>query len=184
MSIIIPKDEMQKVLNVLTVKLPPAVKDAGDTAVAKTAVEGRKLEQKTANKLEMGKWQEKPVRQYKGVHVRSKWAEAGWVSTTRKSSKGAFRMASFAWETKRKKNQSVAFYTSQLANLWANPTRPYKSQSPWVGQSGRQKRWKVGESRPSKYDWSATENAIRQSITIGIQRAEEDMRKKLSGEMK
>lgn len=180
MSIIIPKDEMQKVLNLVKVRLPDAVQDAGDTAVAKTAVEGRKKEQRTANKLEMGKWQQKGSK----TRVFSKWTEAGWVSTTRKGSKGAFRMASFAWETKRKKNQSVAFYTSQLANLWANPTRPYKSESPWVGQSGRQKRWKVGESRPSKYDWSATENAIRQSIAIGIQRAEEDMRKKLSGEMK
>lgn len=179
MSVIIPDAEMKKVLNLMKVKVPSAIRKAGQDAVAKTAVEGRKKEQRIANKLEMGKLQQKGSK----FGVFSRWTSAGWVSTTRTSTKsGPFRMASFTWE-RVKKTKAEAFYTSQLANLWANPTKPYTSQSPLVGQAGRQKRWKVGESRPSKYDWSATENAIRQSIAIGIQKAEEEMKKTLKGEM-
>lgn len=177
MSVIIPDADMKKVMNLMKIKLPSEITKASQTAIAKVAVEGRKIEQKTANKLEMGKWQQRGDK----TGVFSRWTNAGWVSTRRINKNGnPFRMASFAWERVKKQKSTAAFYTSQLANLWANPTKPYSSRSPWVGQRGRQKQWKVGESRPSKYNWSQTESAIRSAIPAGIARAEEEVQKRLN----
>lgn len=183
MSVIIPSADMKKVMDLMKVHLPSEVNKAAQDAVAVTAAEGRKTEQQTANGLRMGLYQYTTSGKDSKIPkqgVFSKWTPAGWASTTRKDGKGnPYRMASFAWERARR-NRVGAFYTSQLANLWENPTKPYSTHSPPVGSEGRMKRWRKGESRPSRYDWSATEIAIAAAVGKGVAEAERRLSERLA----
>lgn len=183
MSVIIPSADMKKVVNLMKVKLPSEIRKSAMDAVAVTAAEGRKTEQQTANGLRMGQYQYTTSGKDSKTPkhgVFSKWTAAGWASTTRKSGKGdPYRMASFAWERARR-NRVGAFYTNQLANLWANPTKPYDSDSPYVGSKGGRKRWRKGESRPSRYNWSATESAIAAAAGKGVAEAERRLSERLA----
>ena len=183
MSVIIPSADMKKVMSLMKVHVPSEVTKAAQDVVAVTAAEGRKTEQQTANGLRMGLYQYTTSGKDSKIPkhgVFSKWTPAGWVSTTRKNGKGdPYRMASFAWERARR-NRVGAFYTSQLANLWANPTKPYSTHSPLVGSEGRMKRWKKDKPRPSRYDWSATEAAIAAAVGKGVAEADRRLRERLA----
>lgn len=183
MSVIISSTDMKKVMDLMKVKVPSEIQKSAMDAVAVTAAEGRKVEQKTANGLRMGMYQyttsgkdSKTPKQ--GVF--SKWTAAGWASTSRRDGKGnPYRMASFTWERARR-NGAGAFYTNQLANLWANQTKPYSATSPLVGSEGRMRRWRKGKSRPSRYDWSATERAIAAAVEKGVAEAERRLSSRLA----
>ena len=172
-------DELTKKLDVV---VPQVLQKMAFSVTAKTAAEGRKREQRVANKLDMGKPQKKGPGGYK---VRSIWdPKVGWTSATRNAGKGGtrFRMASFAWERVKKKDQAKAAYSSQLANLWHRPSRPYRMESPEVGQMGRTFRWQRGQRRPVKYRWSAVYNALAQSVPTAIQKTEKEWTPKLLGD--
>lgn len=183
MSVIIPSADMKKVVNLMKVHLPSEVRKAAQDAVAVTAAEGRKTEQQTANGLRMGQYQYTTSGKDSKTPkhgVFSTRTAAGWASTSRKDGKGnPYRMASFAWERARR-NRVGAFYTNQLANLWANPTKPYGSDSPYVGSKSGRKRWRKGESRPSRYNWSATERAIAAAAEEGVTEAERRLSERLA----
>lgn len=141
--------------------------------------ESRRKELLQAHTLQMGYLQYKPRRgNHSGSSLRlnSAWdPDVGWVSIHRRAGNGAsgYRMASFSWENVRKRYSVEAAYTNQLANLWANPTKPYTRISPYVGQWGtKRKRWKIGQSRPSKYDWSMTYSILQSSIPNAIKKTE------------
>jgi len=163
-------------LNKLGVVLPKLVIRMAFNIDANIASEGRIKEQREANKLEMGKPQYKGKRgdRRRKFKIRSKWdSNVGWVSTSRSAGKGGtgFRMASFSWERVRK-NRVTAPYTSQLANLWANQTKPYTSQSPVVGQEGGLTVWRTGEQRPSRYNWSTVFKALADTQQSAIAKTE------------
>lgn len=164
-------DELLKKLHVV---LPSMARRMAFNVDANVAAEGRKAEQMSdANQLQMGQPQRKWGRKYL---VRSKWdPKVGWVSTTRQAANGGtgFRMASFSWEVKRKKTAVTAPYTSQLANLWSHETKPYRSESPIVGQKGMTRVWKEGERRPIKYNWSRVYSVLAGSISGAIARTDE-----------
>ena len=143
----------------MTIKVPHILRKMAFNVDANVASMGRRYEQAHANDLEMGRMQKKGDGPFR---IRSKWdPSVGWVSTSRSAGKGGtgFRMASFAWERVRK-SKVTAPYSNQLANLWANETKPYSSRSPIVGQPERLKVWSRGERRPSRYNWSVTYNIL------------------------
>lgn len=166
------------------VRLPSTVRKMAFNLDANIASEGRLKELSgSANRLAMGKEQ---ITSYKGIRrqgIFSKWdRKVGWVSTTRQAGKGntGFRMASFAWERARK-SSVTADYTNQLANLWANPTKPYTSRSPLVGQAGRRLgRWGVGQSRPSKYSWSTVYTVLSGTAPSALAKTEVSFQKELN----
>ena len=164
----------EELLEKLHVVLPSMARRMAFNVDANIAAEGRKAEQQDlgANKLQMGQPQRKWGRKYL---VRSKWdPKVGWVSTTRQAAKGGtgFRMASFAWEVRRKKTAVTAPYTSQLANLWSHQTKPYKSDSPIVGQEKHTRVWKKGDTRPAKYNWSRVYSVLASSVSGAIARTD------------
>ena len=167
----------QNLMNQLKVRLPDDVDHLAQSAIAKTATTGRKREQNLAMpKLKMGNTQLSTVRGGELViRTFSQKTEQGWASTTRKGKKGKpFALAHFAWErAKKTKNKQSAAYTSQLANLWGNPTKPYSKRSPVIGNPERPKQWKEGQVRERRYFWSMTEAVMRDSIAEGIRKAEE-----------
>lgn len=179
----------EKLLDELKIKLPPRINKLAATTIAKTATTARLSEQaKAMPKLKMGQLQQsttgdKDNQQYGIVRVFSEQSRRGWVSTTRRDSKGrAFSMAHFAWEKKlTTKTRRAAAYTSQLANLWGNPTKPYSSASPAVGNPNKLKRIAKGARRERRYLWSITEAVMRNSIAIGIKKAEESERTRPDG---
>ena len=172
----------EELLNKLGVVLPKMVIQMAFNIDANIASEGRIREQQEANELEMGKPQTKGTgRRKRKFRVYSRWApQVGWVSTTRHAGKGGtgFRMASFGFE-RVKKNRVTAPYSSQLANLWAKETKPYKSQSPVVGQEGRLMVWGKGDTRPSRYDWAAVYKALASTQRSAIARTEAQYAPKL-----
>jgi len=146
-------DELQKKL---TIVLPKIVRDMAFTADASLAVLARREEQQGASRLEMGKPQKKGR---KGFRTYSAWSSAtGWVSTSKMTKNGPLSMGHFSWArgTRTRKDSVIAEYGSRLANLWARPTKPYSRTSPTVGQQGKLTRWRMGQIRPSLYNWSMT----------------------------
>lgn len=188
MSVIIPQAELDKVTKLFNVVLPLEVRKVQQDAVAVTAAEGRRKEQTSASKLKYGLTQLTWDSYAKTYRIRrfSKWtATVGYVSTSRKDKNGnPYRMASFAWE-RAKKGRVTAAYTNQMANLWGKPTKPYSRRSPTVGLWDRKqfKRWKVGESRPVKYDWSRAESIIAAAMPTGVAKAEERLKKRMESEI-
>lgn len=146
-------DELQKKL---TITLPKIVRQMAFTADASLAASARKEEQADASSLEMGKPQKKGRGGFKAF---STWSSStGWVSTSKMTKNGPLSMGHFSWArgTRARKGSVIAEYGSRLANLWAKPTKPYTATSPTVGQQGRVKRWRAGQVRPTRYNWSVT----------------------------
>lgn len=153
--------------------------------VANVAAQGRKKEQQTAHELVMGEVQTKS-KNAKSVTKRfSKWdSNVGWVSTSRPAGNGksGYRMASFSWERTKKQRQTSAFYTSQLANLWSHRTNKYSEDSPYVGRPNEfryLKRWKAGDSRPQKYNWTSVRNILAGEVDSSIRRTEQKFSREL-----
>lgn len=149
---------------------------------ANLASEGRiKEEQKNlARTGESGKGQKlrMGLQQRKGFwslpKVRSEWdPKVGWVSTTRSAAKGGtgYRMASFGWE-RAKKYAVTAPYSNQMANLWHRPTKPYRGTSPLVGTPGHYMRWRRGERRDARYNWSTVYSTLAALQGSAIARTE------------
>lgn len=157
----------------LSVKAPATLRKMAFNLDANVASMGRLDEQRLAHSLEMGKPQRKGF--WSLAKVRSKWdPKVGWVSTSRMAGKGGtgFRMASFGWE-RVKKASVTAPYSSQLANLWSHATRPYRSNSPLVGSPGHYMRWRKGQQRPARYDWSEVYSILGGEIPAAIAKTEE-----------
>ena len=162
-------DELLKKLHVV---LPAMARQMAFNVDANVAAEGRRKEQREANKLHMGQPQRKGGN---GYRIYSEWdSKVGWVSSTRQAAKGdtGFRMASFSWET-RKRYAVTAPYTNQLANLWARETKPYSRRSPVVGQRGMTRVWRQGERRPVRYSWTSVYAALAQSVGGAIARTDQ-----------
>ena len=135
---------------------------------------GRYKEQQRSNSLGLGRVQH-TVRN--GVVIERQMlvrTKAGWVSTSAIGADGKpFRMASFGYEVPSARLSAKAGYTSQLANLWAHETKPYKSNSPFVGRVGRSRMfWEAGRSRPAKYRWTQTEQILAQTVPAAVRRTE------------
>lgn len=178
----------ENLLNEFKVRLPSAVGNLAATAIAKTAITARLREQDRAMpSLKMGQLQQSTTggsenRQYGVVKTFSKKTRQGWASTTRTGKHGAFALAHFAWErAKTTKTRKAAAYTSQLANLWGNPTKPYSTASPAVGDPNNPIRFGRGARRQRRYFWSMTEAVMRDSIATGIKKAEEAERMRPNG---
>ena len=163
----------QDLLHKLHVVLPEMARNMAFNVDANIAAEGRRDEQRSdANQLQMGMPQRKRGKRYL---IRSAWdPKVGWTSTTRMAADGKtrFRMASFSWEVKHRKYAVTAPYTSQLANLWGNETKPYEKQSPIVGQEKMTRVWKRGQKRPAKYNWSRVYSVLAGAVTGAIARTD------------
>lgn len=158
------------VYDTMKVKTELVARKMAQNVIANTGSIGRLREQNHPG-LALGQWQH-TVR--KGVVMEgffTQRSKAGWVSTRYNTSTGPFRMASFAWELARRPKSARAGYTSQLANLWAYPTKPYTTNSPFVGRVGRRRTfWQAGMSRPAKYNWTRTEQIMSESVAPAIDR--------------
>ena len=173
MRIIIDDLKWQNLQKKLAIKAPLVIRKMGANVIGNTAGGARLKEQKQANSLGLGRIQH-TVRD--GVVIERQMlvkTKAGYVSTTAHYSTGPFKMSHFGYELARQKNTVQAGYTSQLANLWAHPTKPYTSNSPFVGRVGRKRTyWAAGMSRPAKYNWSRTKDILSQEIPRAIRRTE------------
>lgn len=182
----------ENLLKELKVQLRNQVDHLAATTIAKTATTGRLREQDRAMpSLKMGQLQQSTTggegnRQYGVVRTFSKQTRRGWASTTRKDSKGReFAMAHFAWDRARTtKTRKAAAYTSQLANLWGNPTKAYSTASPAVGNPNSPIRFGKGAHRKRRYFWSMTEAVMRDSIVEGIKKAEQAEKTRHDGVLK
>lgn len=180
--VVIDKKDIDKVANVFAVKLDPALKISAQQVIGSTMAIGRRQEQGTMkSRLAMGKRQRTTLSGHKGTVLRlgTKWdSTAGtWVSVNRISKdKGNFKMAYLHWN-KPTDGEVSGYYTSVLANLWSKPVT-YKKNSPWVGQSGHETRWKAGTIRPAKSDvWSVAQSAIPNAVPQGVVKAEAVLQK-------
>lgn len=173
MRIVIDDLKWQNLQKKLAIKAPLVIRKMGANVIGNTAGGARLKEQKQANSLGLGRIQH-TVRD--GVVIERQMlvkTKAGYVSTTAHYSTGPFKMSHFGYELARQKNTVQAGYTSQLANLWAHPTKPYTSDSPFVGRVGRRRTfWQAGMSRPSKYNWTRTRDILSQEIPRAIRRTE------------
>lgn len=173
-------DKFIKLIQNLKIKGPVLMQEMADNALANTASEGRLKEQAIAHSLELGKWHETTrngkrmgLRTLEGTFLRQ--SRQGWVSTRYITSTGPFRMASFGWELARPNTRKVG-YTSQLANLWANPTKPYsKSSPPFKGPRG-EGRWGKNAVRPSMYEWDTVYSKMKESVSDAIVKTERSAR--------
>lgn len=181
MRIIVDQKEMQALVNSLKVKAPVVIEEMANNVLGNTAAEGRKSEQATSHSLQLGVSQH-TVRRSKKLGVRVldgvflKRSKQGWVSTRYNTSNGPFRMASFSWELAKKPKTKQIGYTSQLANLWHRPSKPYRWASPEVGRPGELMSWRAEERRPVKYSWSSVRKSLEQSIPGAITRTENKYR--------
>ena len=184
MRIKLDQPEWKRVINALKIKVPLLIDKMAYNVIANTAAEARQSEQETASTLVLGAYQHTSRRRKTGQvevieRTNLKRTNAGWVSTTRKSSKtGDYQMSHFAWERARTKYVKVADYTNQLANLWHRQSKPYKFNSPAVGRD-KLVSWKAGTSRPRKYDWNRVAQIIRTSAQPAIVRTEKQFDKYL-----
>lgn len=184
MRIKLDQPEWKRVINALKIKVPLLIDKMAYNVLANTAAEARESEQSIANTLQLGVMQHTSRRRKSGQidvieRVNLKKTNAGWVSTTRRSSKtGDFQMSHFAFERARTKHVKVADYTNQLANLWHRPSKPYRTDSPEVGPvSGRRTVWKKGKRRPVRYNWSTVEAIVRAAAPAGIRKTEAQFNK-------
>ena len=179
MRIQLDQPEWKRVINALKIKVPLLIDKMAYNVIANTAAEARKTEMNVANDLNLGRMQHTARRRKGGnieviERVNLKQTDAGWVSTTRTSSKtGAFQMSHFAWERARVRWVKTADYTNLLANLWHRQSKPYTRKSPMVGPVGGPFRvWKEGQTRPARYDWTKVASIISSSAKSGIARTE------------
>ena len=180
MRIQLDQPEWKRVINALKIKVPLLIDKMAYNVIANTAAEARKTEMNVANDLQLGKMQRTARRRKSGEievieRVNLRQTNAGWVSTTRKSSKtGAFQMSHFAWERARTKYVKTADYTNQLANLWHRQSKAYtKAYGPKdVSDPENWTRWGVGARRPARYDWTRVASIISSSARGGIARTE------------
>lgn len=192
MRIELKDPEWKRVINALKIKVPALIDKMAYNVIANTAAEARQSEMDTANDLELGAYQHTVRRRKSGKidvieRTNLKRTNAGWVSTTRSSSKtGDYQMAHFSWERARTKYVKTADYTNQLANLWHRQTKPYSRQSPLVGRGSDPKKWMSwaqGESRPARYKWNTVAQIISSSARDGIVRTEMQFDKLLKKEI-
>ena len=181
MRIKLDQPEWQRVIKALKIKVPLIIDQMAYNVIANTAAEARQNEQETAHDLILGAYQHTVRRRKSGEievidRTNLKKTNAGWVSTTRTSSKtGAFQMSHFSWERARTKHVKVADYTNQLANLWHRPTKPYRADSPEVGRGTYPDNWiswRAGGRRPARYDWSAVGQSIKNAIVPAVAKTE------------
>ncbi len=178
MRIELDKPEWQRVIKALKIKIPMIIDDMAFNVIANTAAEARQSEQSQATDLQLGKFQHTARRRKNGTidvieRVNLKRTNAGWVSTTRSSSKtGDFQMSHFSWERAKRKYVKTADYTNQLANLWHRQSKRYtKAYAPsGVEDKSVWPRWGVGAQRPVRYNWTKVADIIRSSALTGIQR--------------
>lgn len=170
--------ELQKKLGIV---LPKITRKMAFTVDAKLAETGRKIEQDAISELEMGEPQKKSNK-WHGWQVRSRWdSKRGWVSTTRLAAAkigGQFSMSHFSFRgNKKNKGFVTAEYTNQVANLWGHRTKPYENYSPAVGQDGFVKRYKPGETREKRVDWSKAYRALASMESTAIAKTEAQYKK-------
>ena len=187
MRIQLDQPEWKRVINALKIKVPLLIDQMAYNVIANTASEARQSEMNVAHNLELGKMQ-RTARRRKGGNievierVNLKKTNAGWVSTTRTSSKtGAFQMSHFAWERARTKYVKTADYTNQLANLWHRQSKAY-TKAYWphgVSDPENWPRWGVGAKRPARYNWTKVATEIMKAAPVGIRRTEAQFAKYL-----
>ena len=184
MRIQLDQPEWKRVINALKIKVPLLIDKMAYNVIANTAAEARQSEMSVAHDLKLGRMQHTARRRKGGnieviERVNLKQTDAGWVSTTRTSSKtGAFQMSHFAWERARVRWVKTADYTNLLANLWHRQSKPYTRKSPMVGPVGGPFRvWKENQRRPARYDWTKVASIISSSAKSGIARTERQFSK-------
>ena len=182
--VVIDEKKYKALIDQFRIEYPRLAAKMNTNVVANVAAEGRKAEMQSAHQLKMGQFQIKPKNGIYATKQFSRWDEhVGWVSTSRGAGNGksGFRMGSFAWErSNRKKMTTTAAYTNQLANLWANETKPYSVDSPFVGRVGTSGRiWKAGQRRDSRYSWSTVESSMRNAISGAIKTTEAKFKERL-----
>ena len=180
MRLTLDDPNFKRLMNGLGKKAPLLTRQMALNVLGNIGAMGRYREQQQANTLGLGRVQH-TVRERVVIErqmlVKTK---AGWVSTTRMGADGRpFRMASFGYEVPSAPKSAKAGYTSQLANLWAHETEPYKKNSPFVGRAGKKRTfWAEGLRRPAKYKWSVTEDILSQTIPRAVARTEKEFSKK------
>lgn len=182
-------DGYQKLLDQLKIKLPTSLDRLAAATIAKTATTARLKEQSRAMpKLHMGEEQQSTVGKDNHLETREFTVKTrqGWASTTRKNKDGdPWALARFSWEKARTtKTKKAAAYTSHLANLWGKNTKPYSNSSPPVGNPAKTMHWQKGIVRHARYFWSIVESVMRDSITEGIRKAEQDEKTRPDGVLK
>ena len=187
MRIQLDQPEWKRVINALKIKVPLLIDKMAYNVIANTAAEARQSEMNLAHDLKLGRMQHTARRRKGGnieviERVNLKQTDAGWVSTTRTSSKtGAFQMSHFAWERARVRWVKTADYTNLLANLWHRRSKPYtKAYGPKnVPDPENWTRWGVGATRPARYNWTKVASIINSSAKGGIVRTEKQFDKYL-----
>lgn len=180
MRLTLENSSFKRLMNGLGQKAPLLTRQMAQNVLANIGAMGRYREQQQANTLGLGRIQHtvrNKVVIERQMLVKTK---AGWVSTTRMGADGRpFRMASFGFEVPSVPKSAKAGYTSQLANLWAHETKPYRQNSPFVGRAGRRRTfWAEGERRPAKYRWSVTADILSQTAPRAVARTEKEFSKK------
>lgn len=148
---------------------------ATDKVVSDVAAEGRKLANDVdAKGVKLGGMTSK--------YHNKKLHQGGTVWDQKlggyKARSGSFRMINFSFEQSARKTPGRKFskvsVSSQIQNLWANSTKPYKASSPLFKSDSKRGwgRWRQGTSRGARVSWSAFATAIAQGMPIGIKKTE------------
>lgn len=153
-------------------------------AIADLASSARKKADKAlVGKLEMGKPQKKGNRAEQ-IYSRYDASSGSWVSANYRTTKGPWKLSRFTWETARatRRNGAIkvsayarARYTSTIANLWENPTKPYAANSPVVGSEGRTMVIPKGAVRRGLKYWNEIESIFIGTIPESLAKTEAKM---------
>lgn len=162
-------EELKKTL--LTIqkdKIPVAM----DHVVANVAAAGRRNAD-ADNAVKLGGETEKYTS--KGLHKGGSVWDSKLGGYRAKSNN--MRLINFSFEQSGRKTPgrkfSKVYVTSQIQNLWARPTKPYSTDSPFFRRKGeRFGVWKKGRSRNAKVSWSKFAAGIASGLPEGISRTQ------------
>lgn len=145
-------------------------------AIAELAAKSRrKADKALRGVLDMGQPQKKGREEEK---VRSVYSESSgaWVTA-----RGNWKLSRFTWETTRamKRNGEIktsayakARYTSTIANLWENDTKPYSEKSPVISKKGISLVLQKGEVRKGKHFWRSVEAIFAATVPEALHETE------------
>lgn len=202
MEIKVDATGLQEVIKRLERQMQIVGYDMASRVVGNLAAMARRPSEKLIGaKLQMGKSQHTVRSSRGGLRVEEKVfsrydsSSGAYVSTTRKSGGNPWKLSRFTWETRKFQKQmgkvrsekvmaaayARARYTSTMANLWENDTRPYGRSSPLVGRDGSLTRIRAGETRRGIHVWGQTERIFSSMQPDAIQRTEREFAKEFDG---
>ena len=150
-------------------------------AVAELASSARKkADQLLSGKLNMGEPQKKGNRT-EMIYSRYEPSSGSWVSANYRPGGKNWKLSRFTFETAKAQTRggsiktsayAKARYTSTIANLWENSTKPYSSKSPVVGRAGSEVVIPEGTSRRGLHYWSQVESVFTQTMPEALAKTE------------